>query len=226
MGEIESMRLIVAIIVVIAFEVAGLAGLAYSGLPDVSASGSESAGLRWFLQTTREQAVERRAADLVVPNLDGEEQLAAGARAFDEMCAGCHGAPGREPFLGAKYMNPEPPDFGESAGEQTQAELFWVIKHGIRMTGMPAWGPTHSDTELWELAKFVERLPGLSTDEYRSLVARAGDDGHAHTHGAIAGHHGEAREGGTATAVEVGPTEHARPSTHESAPHDHEERSH
>jgi mono/diheme cytochrome c family protein len=200
------MRMIIAIIIVVVLAVAGVAGIAYSGLPDVSASGSESAGLRWFLQTTREHAVERRAADLVVPQLDGEEQLAAGARDFDEMCAGCHGAPGREPFLGAKYMNPEPPDLAETAGESTPAEIFWVIKHGIRMTGMPAWGPTHSDAELWGLARFVKRLPGLSTDEFRSLLAKAGDEGHAHTHGGIAGHHEDAREGG--------------------APHNHEGHSH
>lgn len=220
------MRFIVAIIVVIVFEAAGLAALAYSGLPDVSATGSESAGLRWFLQTTREHAVERRAEDLVVPDLDGEERLAAGAKAFDEMCAGCHGAPGHEPFLGAKHMNPEPPDLAETAGEDAPAELFWVIKHGIRMTGMPAWGPTHSDAELWGLVAFVNRLPGLSSDEYRSLMAKAGNDGHAHTHGDVAGHHEEAPASGAATAVEIEPTEHEGSDGGESTPHDHAGHSH
>jgi mono/diheme cytochrome c family protein len=135
--------------------------------------------VRWLLETTRERSIERRAEGIIVPDLSGDERAAAGAAAFDDMCAGCHGAPGREPFVAAKDMNPPPPHLDDSASELTPAELFWVIKHGIRMTGMPAWGPTHSDTELWDLVAFIQRLPKLDSDAYRRL---AGTSVHTHTH--------------------------------------------
>jgi mono/diheme cytochrome c family protein len=69
--------------------------------------------------------------------------------------------PGRKPFLGAGYMNPSPPDLAKIAPERSPQELFWVIKHGLRMTGMPAWGPTHGDEQLWDLVAMVV-LPGFS----------------------------------------------------------------
>jgi mono/diheme cytochrome c family protein len=179
------MRTVLLILVLLVLGVAGAVGFAYSGLADVSAVGRESGIVRWLLATTREQSVSRRAEGIQVPDLTDDRRVAAGAAAFDDMCAGCHGAPGRDPFTGAGDMSPPPPDLGEAARARPPAELFWIIKHGIRMTGMPAWGPTHSDEELWDLVAFVERLPGLGPDAYRGLA----DTGtHAHAHGEEGGH--------------------------------------
>ena len=172
--------LIVGAVAVLA--VGGAIGFAHSGLLDVSATANEPAVVRWLLQTTRESSVRRRAAQIAAPERSDETQIVAGARAFGEMCAGCHGAPGREPMLGAQDMNPPPPDLSETANARTPAELFWAIKNGIRMTGMPAWGITHSDTQIWELVALIRSLPGLSADEFVRLASR-GDDGHGHEHG-------------------------------------------
>lgn len=180
------MRRILIVAVVAVLAAGGTVGFAYSGLFDVSASATEPGVVRWLLQTTRESSVRRRAAGIAAPDLSDETQVAAGGRAFGEMCARCHGAPGLDPVLGAWDMNPPPPDLVEAAPERTPAELFWVIKHGIRMTGMPAWGATHSDTQLWELVAFLERLPGLTAEDYRRLTERIGDDGHGHDHGGAA----------------------------------------
>ena len=190
------MKLLSAIIFVVLISTAGIVGLAYSGIPDVSATGEESAVVRWLLETTRRQTVEQRAAAINVPDLTGSSDIAAGAGAFDEMCAGCHGAPGREPFVGARDMSPQPPDLAKRAADRSPAELFWVIKHGIRMTGMPAWGPTHEDDELWEVVAFAKRLPELDAAGYRELVSRAGAGGHAHTHGDQGGAGGSAAQKG------------------------------
>lgn len=163
--------------------VGGAIGLAHSGLIDVSASANEPTVVRWLLRTTRESSVRQRAADIAVPDLSAEAHTESGARAFGEMCAGCHGAPGREPMLGAQDMNPPPPDLAETANARTPAELFWVIQNGIRMTGMPAWGPTHSDAQIWELVAFIERLPEVSADDFRQMATRSGGDDHGHDHG-------------------------------------------
>lgn len=176
------MRPVFVVAAVALIAAGGTVGFAYSGLLDVSASATEPRVIRWLLQTTRESSVRRRAADIAAPDLSDEAQVATGGRAFGEMCADCHGTPGRDPRLGARDMNPPPPDLGKAAAGRTPAELFWIIKHGIRMTGMPAWGATHTDAQLWELVAFIERLPALSADDYRRLVERSGDDGHGHDH--------------------------------------------
>ena len=130
---------ILAIIGVLAIVTAGGAlAAALSGWVDVSATTDEPAPLHWLLETSRESAVRRQAADIGVPDLSGEGRVIGGADAFKDMCAGCHGAPGVEPEIGARDMNPPPPDLVEVARERSPAELFWIIKHGIRMTGMPA----------------------------------------------------------------------------------------
>jgi len=182
------MRTLLIVIVVVILAAGGAVGFAYSGLLNVSSTASEPQLVRWLLQTTRERSVQRRAAGIAVPDLSGEAQVAGGASAFGEMCAGCHGAPGRDPILGVQDMNPAPPDLAETVAESTPAELFWVIKHGIRMTGMPAWGPTHSDAQLWEVVAFLEKLPKLSADDYRRLAERSSGDGHGHDHGGGHGH--------------------------------------
>jgi mono/diheme cytochrome c family protein len=177
------MRPVFVVAAVAVLAAGGTVGFAYSGLFDVSASATEPGVVRWLLQTTRESSVRRRAADIAAPDLSDETLVAAGGRAFGEMCAGCHGAPGRKPLLGVGDMNPPPPDLVKAAAERTPAELFWMIKHGIRMTGMPAWGATHSDAQLWDLVAFLERLPELTAVDYRRLAERSGDNGHGHDHG-------------------------------------------
>jgi mono/diheme cytochrome c family protein len=69
-----------------------------------------------------------------------------------------------------KGLLPEPPDLAEAAGAWSPEEIFWITKNGVRMTGMPAFGPTHTDPEIWELVALVERLGALSPEDYRALV--------------------------------------------------------
>jgi mono/diheme cytochrome c family protein len=176
------MRYLLVLILVAVLSLAAVIGCAYSGWAEVSASGTASAPVRWVLETTRRNAVARRAADIRGPDLSAPALAASGASAVDQMCAGCHGAPGRKPMLGATYMDPKPLDLGDVARQRTPAEVFWVIKHGIRMTGTPAWGPTHSDDQLWALVALLGRLPELSDQGYRQLVMQAEDRGHTHGH--------------------------------------------
>lgn len=198
--------------------VIGAIGFAYSGIYDVGADSPHGGLAAWLLSTTSHASVERRASGVTVPDLSGPELLAAGASDFDAMCAGCHGAPGREPGAVGAGLNPRPPDLAQAALHMTPAELFWVTKHGIKMTGMPAWGVTHDDAALWPVVAFMTRLPELEADAYRSLVASAlghhahgggqhddGDgpadshdeappDGHHHEHDPSDGHHEHAHD--------------------------------
>jgi mono/diheme cytochrome c family protein len=90
------------------------------------------------------------------------------------MCVTCHGAPGVDREEIGKGLNPEPPRLEKIVANWTDAELFWTVKNGIRMTGMPGFGGTHTDAEVRSIVSFVRRLPRMSPQEYQRRVAAAG----------------------------------------------------
>ncbi len=185
----KSVATTLGVIVVLAISV--MLAVMYTGVFNVATAWQDPALVRWVLVTTRESSIERRARDVQAPNLEGAARLENGFRGYREMCAICHGTPGGKPSPLAKGLNPEPPDLSEEAEHMSAAELFWVTKNGIRMTGMPAWGPSHNDEELWDIVAFVKALPEISPAEYRALDRRLppghGDGGHDNG----SPHHGE-----------------------------------
>lgn len=156
----------------------GAVAFIYSGIYDVGASASHGSISSWILETTMHASVEDRADRVEVPDLSERSLLLVGANDFEQMCVQCHGAPGRQPDAVGKGLNPPPPDLAESADEMTAAELFWVTKHGIRMTGMPAWGETHRDEALWPVVAFMTKLPELDAAAYDRLLESAEGIGH------------------------------------------------
>ncbi len=147
------MRLILLLTAVLAIVFGGFFWVVYSGLYNVAATERRTRFTLWALHTIMKNSVRERARDIAVP----ERLLASGAeqgfRNYREMCVICHGAPGVEPSEVGKGLTPEPPDLAERAREWSAAELYWIVKHGVKMTGMPAFGPAHSDEELWALAQ-------------------------------------------------------------------------
>lgn len=150
----------------------GLIGFSYSGVYDVSARVPHSAVTEWLLSNTSHQSVKRRAEQVVLPDLSNENLVLIGAGDFDAMCVGCHGAPGVERSALGEGLSPPAPDLTDSAAHMSASELFWVTKNGIRMTGMPAWGVSHNDSELWPLVAFMLKLPDLAEPGYQELLAR------------------------------------------------------
>lgn len=179
------MRLLIAIVAVGAIGITAALGTALLGLVDVGATTPHWKITRWLLSTTMESAVQRRAAGIRVPDgLSDAGRVRAGAAAYDEMCVSCHAAPGVEGGAIARGLRPEPPVLHEEAHEWSAAELYWIIEHGVRMTGMPAFGPTHGEPELWALVAFLRRLPELSAAEYRALSVRGeAEPGQGEAHG-------------------------------------------
>ncbi|MDX1755532.1 MAG: cytochrome c [Marinobacter sp.] len=169
----------------------GIAGFGFiqSGAYNVAASESHFALVNRVMHQAMHNSVETRTDEITVPaNLADADMIKKGARAYDALCSACHLKPGQSESLIRKGLNPTPPRLTK-AGHWGPAGQFWIIKHGIKMTGMPAWGGSHSDQELWELTAFLQQLPELSTEQYAALVnpPAAGeimhDDGHAHDHG-------------------------------------------
>lgn len=125
----------------------------------------------------RERSIKVRSEDLEVPVIDESEIFATGAQHYNAMCTGCHLAPGKEPTEIAMGLYPQAPVFHERTAVtdaenklQLTKKNFWVIKYGIKMTAMAAWGPTHDDTTIWAIAAFIHELPGMTAEQYAALV--------------------------------------------------------
>ena len=156
----------------------GAAGLAfvYSGVYDVAADVPHTRLVYWLLDTARDRSVAVHAQAVQVPgDLASPARISAGADLYGEMCSGCHLAPGMEKTEISRGLYPAAPELAPGT-DLTPAEEFWIIKHGIKMTGMAAWGKTHNDTLIWDMVAFLQKLPSLSPDTYKALVKSAPAD--------------------------------------------------
>lgn len=156
---------------------------------NIAATDPHSDLTQWLLRTTQERSIRAHAKseDVVLPS--DSSALLSGYRAYVDMCVVCHGAPGEDRGWMGQGLNPEPPDLTRAAERLTAEEVYWVLRNGIKLAGMPALSSTHSDEEILELTSFVEHLPTMSAAEYQEWGRRLdqpdaphADDGHDHTH--------------------------------------------
>ena len=147
------------------------AAVFWTGLYDISATDQHLAPTYWVLDTGMRRAVKLRAKSIDVPPLGSAEQNARGLALFRQHCAQCHGAPGIAPEPFALGMMPAPSNLAHTGREWPSAEIYWVIKEGLKMTGMPAWKHRLPDADLWALVSFVLELPKLSPADYRARAA-------------------------------------------------------
>jgi mono/diheme cytochrome c family protein len=143
-----------------------------SGTYDVAADAPHTAIVRNLIAFARERSIDMHTGSIKVPQLSDKGMVADGASHYSEMCTGCHLAPGMTENEMRPGMNPKPPVLADFPPEDP-AEQFWIVKHGIKMTGMPAWGATHSDDEIWAIVSFLQKLHGMSPEHYRALVKAA-----------------------------------------------------
>ena len=158
-----------AFIGVVAIAVAVAAAVFFfGGFYSVAASDADPAIVDRVLIQVRQASIARHAND-PVPAEDASA-VQAGARAFATRgCVNCHGAPGAEWAKWSEGLRPDPPDLKEVSGERKPGELFWVIKNGIRMTGMPSFGTTGvSDDEIWKIVAFVKKWPSVTAEDYKA----------------------------------------------------------
>jgi len=171
-------------VVTLALLGAAAAGISYSGAYDVAADAPHWNMTSRVLATVRDRSIAVRADTPAVPNLADPALIALGAEHYDGMCTGCHLAPGMGDNEMRQGLYPKPPDLTQRR-DRSPAESFWIIKHGIKMSGMPAWGLTHDDESIWGLVAFLQRLPTLDAAGYAALTEQAG--GADHDHGATMG---------------------------------------
>ena len=176
------MRFITGFLIALVLVVLAQLIIISTGAYDIAATRDDYKLEQWLLSTTMKRSVARRADEVTVPAAFTDEQMQEGFRDFKDMCEPCHGAPGKKDSEVRAGMNPRPPDLTESARHWNRAQLFWIIKYGVRMTGMPAFGPTHQEQELWNLVAFVEQLPQIDAERYRALEQELGQTSEQHEH--------------------------------------------
>jgi mono/diheme cytochrome c family protein len=162
--------LILAGIVVLA--AAGGALFVYSGVYNVAATEQHTAPVYWLMEATMRRSVKQRAEKIAVPSLDDRAVIERGLRVYRMHCIQCHGAPGVAPDAFALGLTPVPANLALTAREWKEpAEIYWVVKYGIKMSGMPAWEFRLDERDLWAVVAFVTALPAVTPHEYRALAS-------------------------------------------------------
>jgi mono/diheme cytochrome c family protein len=175
------MKALATIVLFVLLVAVGAAGFLWSGSLDVSAVNSPSSMVEWALHGVMQRSVRAHASRIEAPaNL--ADRAPQGASDFDEMCVQCHGAPGKERDEVGRGLNPRPPSLVDAAPLWSSSELFWIIKNGIQMTGMPAFGPTHDDDRIWAIVSFVQRLPTMTPAQYQQRISPPPSSSHPHEH--------------------------------------------
>lgn len=159
---------------------AGAAAVVSLGLYNVSAAGGHFPGVSWVLHTTFRNSVALRAPPgASVPDLEAAGLVRLGAGHYDTACKMCHGAPGVERSATVRAMNPVPPPIGEAVSHWQPAELFWIVKNGVKMSGMPAWPTPERDSDVWAIVAFLTEVGEMETGTYAALTGRPETGGDA-----------------------------------------------
>jgi mono/diheme cytochrome c family protein len=164
------MRILAAIGVLAILVAVSAAVFFFGGFYSVAASQEEPAFVAAALIQVRQASIARHAVGSPPIKLDDDAVVKEGARAFAASgCANCHGGPGVKWAKFADGLNPSPPDLAETAAGRDPREIFWIVKHGIGMTGMPSFGNAGvGDREIWAIAAFVKRLPKVSEQDFKA----------------------------------------------------------
>lgn len=145
------------------------AGVVAAGLVPVAASSGHWAITSWVLHFTMRRSVATRSLGIETPDLESAALVAQGAGHYETGCAPCHGAPGEPRSAVVRHMTPAPPRLEDRIPTWELAELFWIVKHGVKFSAMPAWPARARDDEVWAMVAFLDDLPVLTPEDYRRL---------------------------------------------------------
>ncbi len=164
------MKYFVGAVTVLALLVVGYLIFIYSGIYNISALVHHDEMTLWMMNTVKENSIKHNVDDdIKTPDLTDSSLIRMGFVHYREMCVGCHGGPGIEQNEIAKGLYPNPPMLAKVVKARTPQQLFWITKNGLKMTGMPAFGITHTDDMIWAIVAFTNKLPTLTKEQYQFL---------------------------------------------------------
>ena len=178
------MRLLLILLAILCLLAAAATFFVWSGTYNVAANVPHWNLTNWLLDEVREQSIASHSKGTIIPSSKDPRLAAAGFRHYHAMCRLCHNAPGYPRTEISRGLYPAPPDFtAKDTALPSTAEIYWIARNGIKMTGMPAFGGTHSDEELWEIVFFVKGLSNMKPEEYHTMVGALNphkEGGHHH----------------------------------------------
>jgi cytochrome c553 len=148
----------------------GVMAIAASGLYSVAASRGHWAIFEWFLSFGMRRSVVTHALPITAPPLDDPDMIRLGAGHYENACVMCHGAPGKNPSAFLQKALPDPPSLVHAVKDWTPEQIFWIVKHGIKYTGMPGWTSLGREDEVWAVVSFLRELPKLSPEQYKVVA--------------------------------------------------------
>lgn len=167
------MRILAAIGALAIVIAVGAAWFFFGGYYSVAGTVEDPGIVNWGLVRVRTASIDRHATDTPPATISDPARVQAGARAFAQQgCSNCHGAPGVNWAKFSEGLRPDPPDLKEVVGDRTPSQLFWVIKNGINMTGMPSFGLAGAkDEDIWSIVAFLKKLPSISEADFKAWTA-------------------------------------------------------
>jgi hypothetical protein len=151
----------------------GAAVVFFGGFYSVAGTQEDPDIVHWALVQVRKASIVRHAHDIPPTNLSDAAMVQAGAKEFAEHgCTNCHGGPGVTWAKFSEGLRPDPPDLKDVVSDRTASQLFWVIKNGINMTGMPSFGLAGAkDDEIWRIVAFLKKLPVVTEADFKAWIA-------------------------------------------------------
>ena len=155
----------------------GAVAFIYLGVYNIAADEPHTPAVYSVLERLRNQSIQAHARGISPPaDLASAQRVSVGAGLYGEMCSGCHLGPGVEKSEMSQGLYPQAPELARVGQRLTPGQQFWIIKHGVKLSAMPAWGKTHPDPLIWDMVAFVRKLPGMTPEQYKALVASAPAD--------------------------------------------------
>jgi mono/diheme cytochrome c family protein len=182
------MRIIRCLFITIVVAAIALTAFVWSGMYNVGASDPHWKTITWLLGQTKDRSIVAQSANITVPPLKDAGTEKKGFAHYHALCRFCHGAPGYLQHEFAQGLYPPAPDLatGEMQKKWNEAQLYWIIKNGLKFSGMPSFGLTHNEEQLWQLVAFVKRLPSVSVEVYAQWAkpseGNGEGEGAAHDH--------------------------------------------
>ena len=166
------MKYVLTIGIIMLAIVLGALFYAWSGIYDIAATAPHHSLTLSLIEMLRDRSIKVRSEEIQMQHRENANRGETAVFHYHEMCRLCHGAPGYPPEDFSRGLYPAPPDMtaGLVQARRSEAAIYWIIKHGIKMTGMPAFGPSHEEEDLWSIAALAEEMPRMNREHYRQLV--------------------------------------------------------